>query len=188
MTRELRKSLCLRSIAAAVIIVAATLGTPAFAHSYDGANSYDGAKSTLELKIRGKISPKCEISLSKKAVEVVLNDHAGTESLPFRIDCNQRMSVVMRSLNGGLQHVDIGREARFPGFANYVPYRATFALDSNGAVPVSARSEEMSTGAGGSLSVVPYQTTGSLNLAWDEGLPLLGGQYRDVIEIRVSGD
>jgi len=104
------------------------------------------------------------------------------------VDCNQRMNVEMRSLNGGLQHTKLGRDARFPGFANFVPYRASFALDTEGARVFSVKSTEIIAPAQGSIGLVPYQASGSLNLAWDQTLPLLGGQYRDVIEIRVSGD
>lgn len=166
------------------LALAASIGvaTPASAHSIDQSSM------SLELTIRGKVSPKCEISLSSRSVDVILDDNAGAHALPFMVDCNQRMNVEMRSLNGGLQHTKLGRDARFPGFANFVPYRASFALDTEGARVFSVKSTEIIAPAQGSIGLVPYQASGSLNLAWDQTLPLLGGQYRDVIEIRVSGD
>lgn len=156
-------------------------GTVAFAHARDDASQ------SLELKIFGKVSPKCELSFSDDEADVVLTEQAGTTTLPFAVDCNQRMNVQMRSLNGGLQHVEVGREPRFNGFANFVPYTATFRIDVEGAREVSAESREMTSSASGNVGRIPFQSKGELNFAWAATPPLLGGQYRDVIEIRVSG-
>src|SRR3546814_911961 len=156
-------------------------GTLAYAHTRDDASQ------SLELKIFGKVSPKCELSFSDDEADVVLTEQAGTTTLPFAVDCNERMNVQMRSLNGGLQHVEVGREPRFNGFANFVPYTATFRIDAEGARGVSAESREMTSPVRGSVGKIPFQSNGELSFAWAATPPLLGGQYRDVIEIRVRG-
>src|SRR3546814_18188534 len=98
------------------------------------------------------VSPKCELSFSDDEADGVLTEQAGTTTLPFAVDCNERMNVQMRSLNGGLQHVEVGREPRFNGFANFVPYTATFRIDAEGARGVSAESREMTSPVRGSRS------------------------------------
>lgn len=143
------------------------------------------AVATLE--IEGEISARCAISLGETNVSVPLTAAGGTRSIPFSVDCNQPLSVQMTSRNGGLSHVTHGRGETYAGFANFVPYSAAFSLAVNGAAPVVAESEAMRAGAGGSTGVTPYQATGMLGLTWRPTPALLGGQYSDVIEIRVSG-
>lgn len=150
-------------------------------------NSRNDAAVDLELDIVGHISPKCEIQLPNRAIRVLLNDQPGTEQVGFRLDCNQQMSVVMTSQNGGLEHASHGRGESFDGFANFLPYSATFQVDADGALPVTATSNAMLGGAGGAIGVVPHKAAGSLALAWNPEQPLVGGTFEDVIEIRVTG-
>jgi len=176
-----------RRKASAVFLAALVASLPFSDSSIAYAHTRDDASQSLELKIFGKVSAKCELSFSDNEVDVVLTERAGTTALPFAVDCNQRMNVQMRSLNGGLQHTEVGREPRFNGFANFVPYTATFRIDAEGAREVSAESREMTSSARGNVGRIPFQSKGELNFAWAATPPLLGGQYRDVIEIRVSG-
>ncbi len=145
----------------------------------------DDAK--LELKIKGRISPKCEIDLPNRRVQKILTDGPGSESIGFRLNCNQRLSVSMTSTNGGFEHPTRDRDQAFEGFTNFLPYRAQFSVNASNAVPVTANSVSMLGGAGGSIGTIPFNTTGTLELSWAPELPLLGGTYEDTIEIRVSG-
>src|SRR3546814_15445369 len=106
-------------------------GTLAYAHTRDDASQ------SLELKIFGKVSPKCELSFSDDEAGVVLTEQAGTTPLHFAVDCNERMNVQMRSLNGGHQHVEVGRVPRFQGLANVVPSSAHTRIVAEGARGVS---------------------------------------------------
>lgn len=141
----------------------------------------------LNLLIVGKVSPKCEISLPNKSIKTTLTDGPGSESVAFSVKCNQKLSVVMTSANGGFEHPTRDRNQSFDGFTNFLPYQATFSVNANHAQPVVAQSEAMLGGAGGSIGVVPHTATGTLQLSWQPEQPLLGGVYEDVIEIRVTG-
>ena len=146
-----------------------------------------GSNAELQLRIFGKISPKCEISLPNRRIQTVLTDDAGSESVNFRVNCNQELSVTMTSANGGFEHPTRDRGENYDGFLNLLPYRATFSVNADDARAVVAKSEDMIAGAGGSIGTVPFKAKGKLELTWDPELPLLGGTFVDVIEIRVSG-
>jgi hypothetical protein len=162
----------------------ATLAITPAVHASNGSNN-DGVD--LDLTIIGRISPKCEINLPEKAVHVQLFDRPGNEQVEFTVNCNQKLSVTMTSLNGGLEHVTHSRGEQFEGFQNFLPYTAQFDVNADGAQVVSIDSEAMVGGATGSIGVVPFSTNGTLNLSWDPEQPLVGGTYEDVIEIRVTG-
>ncbi|MEP7350743.1 MAG: hypothetical protein ABI668_12455 [Sphingorhabdus sp.] len=146
-----------------------------------------GNDHELELGIVGHISPKCEISLPNRRIQTELTDGPGSETVAFRINCNQTLSVTMTSANGGFEHPARDRNENFAGFMNFLPYRAAFMVNADDAQPVIAESEAMLGGAGGSIGTVPYDASGTLELSWNPELPLLGGTFEDVIEIRVSG-
>jgi len=77
----------------------------------------------------------------------------------------------------------------YPGFDNFLPYNLTFAIDALDAQPVMFESQSIKgTHGEGSVGVIPFQTTGYVMLDWAPGEPLVAGNYRDVIEIRVIGD
>lgn len=177
-----RHSFLRNQVAALAFVLAVSVPTFAAAHSIED------AQVELELKILGKVSPKCELSVANPKADVILTEKAGSTSVPFLVDCNQRMNVRIRSLNGGMQHSEVGRDPRFAGFVNFVPYTASFKVDVEGARIVAADSQTMTSPVEGSVGLIPHQTTGALSLAWNATPPLLGGLYLDVIEIRVSGD
>ena len=146
------------------------------------------ADATATLEIVGEISPRCSISLREVTIGRVLNDGPGGEHVDFAVDCNQRLTVNMRSLYGGLQHEAHDRLGVSPGFISFLPYTASFEVAAPGASPVVFRSEEMIGGATGSIGVAPYKAQGRLNVNWTPEAHLIGGAYSDVIEIRVSGE
>src|SRR3546814_11507965 len=98
-------------------------GTLAYAHTRDDASQ------SLELKIFGKVRPKCELSFSDDEADVVLTEQAGPTTLPFAVDYTERMNVQMSSLNGGLQHFDVDREPRLNGTSHFMPSTATFRIE-----------------------------------------------------------
>jgi hypothetical protein len=158
-------------------LLATLCAAPAFAADAD---------ATLE--IRGRISPRCAVEFSAAAVHVDLTDSAGSEQVPFSVDCNQPLVVHMTSHNGGLMHSSHKSGVRSPGFTSLLRYTATFSVDAGNTRPVAFESDRMMAGASGSIGAAPYRAQGSLDLNWTPEAPLLGGRYGDVIEIRVSGE
>ena len=142
----------------------------------------------VALRIKGHISPRCALDLSRSEVEITLLPTSGQALLPLRVDCNERLAISMMSQNGGLLHPAHARGARYPGFTGFLPYQAAFRIEADGEKPISASSIAMrGAGVAGSTHVIPYRTAGSLYLSWTPSEGLLAGEYRDVIEIRVSG-
>jgi hypothetical protein len=145
------------------------------------------ADAVATLEIVGQISPSCSIDLQKQSIGHDLTDAAGTETVPFTVDCNQPLVVNLHSLNGGFLHESGKRESGSPQFISFLPYTTTFEVNASGATPVTFRSDQMLAGASGSIGVTPYKAQGELLLSWSPEKPLLGGAYKDTIEIRVSG-
>lgn len=146
--------------------------------------------ATLKLAITGRIAPRCEIALGERRIDAKLSSlpsQTGQERLGFKVRCNQTMAVTMLSKNGGLEHATHAQGKSFPGFLNFLPYQADFEVNAAGARPIAASSEEMRRGAGGSISTIPYDASGSVKIRWAAQQPLVGGVFQDVIEIRVSG-
>jgi hypothetical protein len=172
-----------------ILLYAMAVGTilsPVHASNSSNQNS-GGEDARLELNIEGHISPKCEIDLPNQQIRRVLTDGPGREALSFRVNCNQMLSVTMTSANGGLEHPTRKHEQAFEGFTNFLPYTAAFSLNANGAQPIVAESAAMVAGTGGSIGAIPFNASGTLELNWTPAMPLLGGTYEDIIEIRVSG-
>lgn len=151
------------------------------------ASSAHAADATAKLEITGHVSPRCSLAFEQSTVSHVLTDGPGSDDVPFAVDCNQRLVVNLKSLNGGLAHEARSRLMPSPGFISLLPYTATFQVDAAGASPIAFRSEQMLTGATGSIGVTPYKAHGRLVLSWSPSAPLIGGAYSDVIEVRVSG-
>jgi hypothetical protein len=163
------------------------LGVPVVAVLALAASCANAADATAKLEIVGHVSPRCAIAFEQSTVSHVLTDGPGSDGVPFSVDCNQPLVVNLKSLNGGLANE--GREHLLPspGFISLLPYTATFLVDASGASPVAFRSEQMLSGATGSIGVTPYKARGRLVLSWSPTEPLIGGAYSDVIEVRVSG-
>jgi hypothetical protein len=163
-----------------ILVCAAGVGlclSPAYASSNNdrGGNGNGGANDAeLALSVEGRIS-------------ALLSDASGRKSVGFEVYCNQTLSVIMTSANGGLEHPTRKRQENFPGFGNFVPYTARFSVNANEAQPVAVSSQAMLGGAGGSIGTTPYRATGALEFSWTTEQPLLGGTYTDIIEIRVTG-
>lgn len=162
-------------------------GSPAIA----GGESFTSASSTnLELKIAGKISPKCDVRLAEEDVELDFSSRDGHQDFLVEVDCNQELGIEMRSQHGGFRLETIGKNMpKARGFTGFVPYAAEFSVNALGAQPVLVNSELMKNSAsGGSIGVIPYKTNGNLSLKWSAKADLFGGRYSDVIEIRASGN
>ncbi len=150
-----------------------------------GTHGHDDAQ--IDLRVTGHVSPKCEINLPNRRIQTALTDGSGHETVTFHVNCNQILSVVMTSSNGGLKHPTYDREQSFQGFTNFLPYRASLSVNANNAQSIVAESSAMIGGASGSIGVVPFSAAGKLELQWNPEQPLLGGTFEDVIEIRITG-
>jgi hypothetical protein len=146
------------------------------------------SSAVATLEILGQVSPRCSIDVQDDTIDRVLTDGPGSESVPFSVDCNQPLVVNMQSLNGGFLHESGRRLSGSPGFITFLPYTTTLTVDAAGAAPVTFQSEQMVAGATGSIGVTPFKAKGELRLSWSPQSPLIGGAYRDIIEIRVSGE
>jgi hypothetical protein len=143
----------------------------------------------MTLSVTGHISPRCEFDLPDNSVNVRLTDRAGRASLPFTVDCNQPLSLSVSTRNGGLKLRSSEGFTASPGFISHLPYRLDFSVDAANAQPLSFDSDDIQSVPGtGGFGVIPFSTQGSLALSWSPELPLIGGEYGDVIEIRISGN
>ena len=143
---------------------------------------------TLRLKLKGHVRPHCGIGLENQQIFENLTDGPGHRVIAFEVDCNEELQIEMRSLNGGLQHENASLIGVQPGFLTLLPYDLSVNVQASNAQTVNVGSQEIKNiFRGGSIGVIPYRTSGQLELRWSPENPLIGGRYRDVIEIRTSG-
>jgi len=179
---------CMWLAVMASIGIAVTSSQPAIA---TGSHSYGSANESVDLKLKldGYIKPHCSINIPDEKLWFYIYDEAGQASVDFAVNCNQPISVEVSSRNGGLQHTAFNRIPDYDGFSEFVPYDLSLAIDAPNAKTLSFTSEHIQTAPGrGSVGVIPYSADGSLDLSWSPKEPLIAGEYRDVIEIRVTGD
>lgn len=124
----------------------------------------------------------------RTGLDLTLNDRPGRARLPFSVDCNQTMDIAVTTRNGGMALQSQRGFVASPGFIALLPYDLDFSIDRAGAQTITFNSENLRESPGtGSFGVIPFVTRGALELSWSPSLPLIGGEYGDVIEIRVSG-
>ncbi len=167
----------------------------ASAGSYTGAQSayskpqHTQSTTTLDLGIKGYIKPHCSLHLDTNDVHQTLTDGAGSARVGFDVNCNQRLAVRIKSQNGALLHESWQSLETSPGFTERVPYELEFSVGVDGAHPIHVSSQDVvNTPLGGSTGVIPYHARGKLQFNWSPEAPLIGGNYGDVIEIRVTGE
>lgn len=145
--------------------------------------------TTIELGIEGYIKPRCVIQIDTPQSHLTLTGQDGRYTQSFDVDCNQHLSVEMRSLNGALLHTKSELQSPDAEFSDRINYQVDFSVAAPGASVVSARSQDMfDNSVSGSIGTIPYKTEGNLHFSWSSDKPLLSGEYGDVIEIRVIGD
>lgn len=153
-----------------------------------GGHSHHSSE-TLKLGITGHIKPRCALSLDTNDLHQVLTDSAGSARVGFDVNCNQRLAVQIKSQNGALLHDSWQSLRSSPGFTDRVPYELEFSVGVDGARSIHVNSADIANlPLGGSTGVIPYQARGKLQFNWSPELPLIGGNYGDVIEIRVTGE
>jgi hypothetical protein len=162
----------------------------AFVASAANANGNQADNSAeLKLSVGGKITAKCSIALDENQVAVILNDSAGNAAVGFSVDCNQRLAMSVSTRNGGLALIAQPGFVDSPGFSSFQPYKLDFSISTPGANPLSFNSDAIKSVPGtGIFGVIPYSAQGNLALSWQTRQPLIGGNYSDIIEIRVSGE
>jgi hypothetical protein len=170
-------------------LMAAACATQVTASGGGQGNNQDSSSAELKLAVGGKITPRCSLSLNDNQVGVILDDRAGNASVGFSVDCNQRLALSVSTRNGGLALLASPGFVDSPGFASFQPYKLDFSIGTSGANPLSFNSEAIKSVPGsGSFGVIPFAAQGNLALSWQTNLPLIGGNYSDIIEIRVSGE
>lgn len=152
---------------------------------------YSSADETVDLKLKldGYVKPNCSIDIPENKLWFTIYDDAGQASVDFAVNCNQPLKVEVSSLNGGLRHEAFNRIPDYEGFSEFLPYDISLAINAPDAKTLLFESEHIQTTPGrGSINVIPYSADGTLDLSWSPNEPLIAGEYRDVIEIRVAGD
>lgn len=167
---------------AVAIATGLTIGTgiPAKAHN-------DGSTETLRLRIAGEIPARCAIGFSDRRAELALERSSGTFDLPFSVDCNDLMTVSVKSRFGAMLHAQAPDIQPSPGFDQEQPYRVALRLQGHAVSPTFESRDIRDVPGTFSPDTVPGVTTGELSLSWRRSQPLLGGEYSDILEIRVSG-
>ncbi len=168
-----------RSVFVAMLVVA---GTPAAALAEPSDNT-----ATLTLNVAGTIPPRCMVAFDDTRATLDLARLSGSSDIPFGIDCNDRMVMRIKSRFGAMLHEAAPVIQPSPGFDQNQPYRVAVSL---GAGQASAAFESRDIrDVWGELqsTAVPGVTRGQLAVSWQRSQPLLGGNYNDVIEIRISG-
>jgi len=165
------------------ILIALTGSALASDASYDNAPTAD-----LELTIQGQIAPKCTVNIEADHTELDLTNTSGFADISVDVDCNEELYVELQSLNGGFE---LESRRKFSpdtnGFTSFIPYTANFSVDAPYALPLQIKSASMKgQRQGGTIGVVPFQTSGNLRLNWSLESQLYGGRYSDVIEIHTS--
>lgn len=141
----------------------------------------------LELKIAGQIAPKCDVHWNNKDLDLDLSAPNGHQDFLVSVNCNQLLNVELTSEFGGFKLDTNSAIPAVSGFTGFISYTAEFSVDIQNAKTVTADSQSMrATPRGGSIGVIPYETSGRLRLTWDNQSTPFGGRYRDVIEIRTS--
>lgn len=143
----------------------------------------------LKLNMAGYVKPHCSIHIPDDKIWTEITDEAGTATTEFEVDCNQYMKVEISSRNGGLLHEASNRIPDYPGFTDFVPYNLTFNVNAPDAKPINLDSQHIKDTPGhGSIQTIPFAASGELTIAWAPEEHLIAGTYRDVIEIRITGD
>jgi hypothetical protein len=158
------------------------VATPVAAHSADA----DADRATLRLDVSGTIAPRCVISLADAQLQLALVNATGNVRLPFDVDCNDRMAVQLRSRNGALIHERSATLIPSAGFDSQQPYRLSISIGAGETSPTYESRDLFAAPAVFETSGIPGVTSGQLAVSWSRSQPLLGGDYHDVIEIRVS--
>ncbi len=144
---------------------------------------------TLDLALAGYIKPACHFDLDDAALALVLDDRAGNRIVPFQLDCNVPVSFEVESAHGGMRHAALDRLPATDAFQVELPYNLEFSFDAENASSFAMSSADIAVTPGaGTPGVIPYKSRGRVRLDWMPERPLVAGQYRDVIRIRVIGD
>lgn len=155
-----------------------------------------GASNRLRVEVAGVISPRCTLGQSEGSSsfgQVLDMASGGTAArslkLDFTFDCNSPFRAVLTSQNGGL----LTDASPASGFRNRITYDAALALP-NGRSTAACNSARMQrTGdeaAGCSFRFNDREGTSGaarvkLSMAPDP-TPILAGQYRDRLVLRLS--
>ncbi len=169
-------------------VLFAVIGTLALAAAGQTASAGD----QLKLKLIGQLPETCElVDIGSEVRRQIDLSTSGSDTLDFEIDCNQPVTVTLRSENGALVNQNPAFRSLSDGaqWIAEVPYVATISVDRVG-LRGQADSRDMN-GRGVSFSSrqIPFDSPASVTLAWRQvGPNLLSGNYGDVVRVTVSAD
>jgi hypothetical protein len=146
-------------------------GGPAPVTSDTGAGEASD-QAVLRLNMVGTIATRCSIDLGNVRTNLDLSQRTGTQRFTFGIDCNDQMVMRLRSRSGAMIHEKSDTLTPSPFFDSQQPYRVKVQLGQQWGSVTTAH--------------IPGIDRGALDISWNRTLPLLGGQYHDILEIRIS--
>jgi hypothetical protein len=160
-------------------------GGPAPVTSDTGAGEASD-QAVLRLNMAGTIAPRCSIDLGDVRANLDLSQRTGTQRFTFGINCNDQMVMRLRSRSGAMIHEKSDTLTPSPFFDSQQPYRVKVQLGA-AETPVEFESRDLGQQWGSVTTAhIPGIDRGALDISWNRTLPLLGGQYHDILEIRIS--
>lgn len=140
----------------------------------------------LTLDVEGTIPQRCTLDIAEDSIRLTLGRGPGSRSVPVSIDCNDRMAVSIKSDEGGLLHSKAATMLPNPGFDNFLPYDLALRVPSAGATLRWSSRDIKDVAETETTNRVPGIARGELDFSWAPRRPLIGGDYADHVEIRVS--
>ncbi|WP_155859035.1 hypothetical protein [Enterovibrio calviensis] len=134
------------------------------------------ATDSLSMTMFGEIDSHCLIDFS--AGRTVDLSHQESESIPFRIDCNQPLTISLWSSSGGLA---------LENSSHHRPnsYLLQLLVSSIGINRTFTSKDLSSVQRVSGNNEIPFNTKGSIRITMEEKF-VFSGEYKDVITIDVS--
>lgn len=156
-------------------------------------SSFAHAADDVTINIRGKISPRCEISNLAAAVELgSLNEH-GELAVPFRLYCNDPFMYRFSSAYGRLKHSNSSGHER-SGFSSSIAYSIALSLPTDdGLISNTCLSTEIMPGSqvcgnGASRASAMVDANATLTFRWHPDPHIIAGTYSDVFKLTIEPD
>lgn len=168
---------------------------------YSSVDAPLGAPTELQIKVSGRIAPRCEVGQPSRGLDAMDVGRSGVAEGVFGIDCNTPFIFRVRSASGGF-----ASDSRLDGVQTVAPYQLQVELGTDqgrqnlgwcdaatlsavsGAAGACAFSAASAEGGWSSRDAIAIEETGTLKLRWDapsEGQARLGA-YHDTIIIELE--
>ncbi|BDF94932.1 hypothetical protein [Pseudoalteromonas sp. KAN5] len=131
-----------------------------------------GASDEVNIRLAGKITPRCEFST---AAESLLFDATGFANTELTINCNAPIKIALLSKNGGLRHQQ----------SNLIEaYFFTMKLPGSD-MDITEQAKDLMLEKSYVIDEIFFDTTAQLEFQLEKPL-LFAGEYNDVLRIEVT--